>query len=266
MGPALANEIEALNLSADKLALVGHSNGGAVVGAAASRFAADGKVVKRLTLLDSPNLYLGDVAKPLFLQYVAPTIAVAVNKSTDEVISQIEANRNTKADAMQYVKPGTASQMEAYYSDGFWGLGRVSFGFGSPIADSGSSSVFNGRVYPISPSSLAAMSNNLDVFKQNIDHNCIVQWYATDWTKEPGAPTPGQGQFFAGIDWSILRIYLKTAMRSHKSLGLSQMIASSSGFFLPFLRCLRIFGLPAPLEKTGLLSVRPAERLRAVLR
>jgi len=175
-GVSLAHELENLHINNSSLQLIGHSNGGAVVGAAAEELALGGQIVKRLTTLDSPNLSLGDipqaVAQTILFQQLNPSILWS------------------SVNVMQYVKPSSASQVEVYYSNGL--LGRSAFGFGSPLVVPGASNVFNGRIY----------QGNI-VFSQNDVPNCdhfrIIPWYGDDPSR-----LPGNGEFVAGVNWSIL--------------------------------------------------------------
>jgi len=108
-GLVLGSELMALGIEPGNLQLLGHSAGTAVMGGAASAIAAKGQKVRRLTLLDGPDVNL------LF----------------------------TSANALQYVDDESAQEVEVYYSDVI-----LKFGFGAPLYDTGSPNVFNGRLYP----------------------------------------------------------------------------------------------------------------------
>lgn len=169
-GKLLANELKNLHISNDKLQLVGHSNGGAVVGQAASELAIGGQKVQRITTLDTPNLRLGQVPQA---ELLLP-----------------ETVQGTVANAMKYVHADSASQVEVYFSNGL--LGRTAFGFGAPLLDSSATNVFNGRIYP--GPAVMSLSD-----AQNCDHLRIIDWY-----REAPSRSPGDGEFVAGLNWSIL--------------------------------------------------------------
>ena len=168
-GKLLANELQKLHVNNDNLQLVGHSNGGAVVGQAASELAIGGQKVQRITTLDAPDLLLGTIPQ-----------AAAAFKQWGW----------TSVDAMRYVDPNSASQVEVYYSNGL--LGRTAFGFGGPLDDSSDSNIFNGRIYPGLPVLLPDDA-------ENSDHSRIIDWY-----HEVPSGTPEDGEFVASLNWSIL--------------------------------------------------------------
>ena len=175
-GVRLAHELQGLHISNDKLQLIGHSNGGAVAGAAASELARGGQKVKRITTLDTPNLSLGEL--PVAVVWPPPL-------GIDPKLL------STSVNAMKYIKADSASQVEVYYS----GLeaGRHAFGFGEPLLASTGNNRFNGMIYP------GNVVNPLD--PSQLDHIRIIDWY---WGKDRTHQLPGPGQFIAGIDWSIL--------------------------------------------------------------
>jgi len=172
-GRRLANELTALHISNSNLQLIGHSNGGAVVGQAASVLAEGGQKVQRVTTLDTPNLYLMDIPQSV-------------------IFPQIKQWNCTGANAMRYVDTASATQIEVYYSDGNLSGGRAALGFGSPLVDSSANNVFNGRIYPGQ-----FVWNTSDA--ANSDHVRIIDWYHN----VPGQ-LPGSGEFVAGINWCIL--------------------------------------------------------------
>lgn len=174
-GILLAHQLQNLHISNNNLQLIGHSNGGAVVGAAASELALGGQKVQQITTLDTPNLMLADV----------PQADVLFRFTDHNPIPFL----STSVNAMKYINPSSASHVEVYYSDGLFG--RSAFGFGAPLVDSSATNVFNGRIYPgsiVTPSTSA----------QDYDHLRILGWYAN-----PSSGTAGSGQFVAGINWAI---------------------------------------------------------------
>ena len=174
-GILLARELQNLHISNSSLQLIGHSNGGAVVGETALVLSESGQPVERLTTLDAPDLSLGDVLQaPILFQGLSSSLLLW-----------------SSVNAMQYVKPGSAVQVEVYYSNGFLGT-RSALGFGSSLVVPGASNVFNGQIYPGTP-----VLSESDA--QNCDHLRINSWYC-------GAPgrMPASGEFVAGINWSIL--------------------------------------------------------------
>ena len=175
-GVTLANDLHNLGVNDSNLQLIGHSNGGAVVGSAASNLLAlGGQPVERITTLDAPNLSLGEVP--------AADLGAVVGGIVPPWTLL------TRVNAMQYVHANTASQVEVYYSDGV--LGRSVFGLGSPLLGSSATNVFNGRIYP--------NTQNFDPFDfSTYDHFRIPGWYL-----QTVAAAPGQGQFVAGINWAI---------------------------------------------------------------
>jgi len=175
-GVSLAHELQNLHIGNDNLQLIGHSNGGAVVGAAGSELARSGQTVKRITTLDTPNLTLSEV--PFAGTLVFPNLSL----------------KSTTVNAMQYVHPEAATQVEVYYSGPPGDAGRAAFGFGAPIAAT-YSNVFNGQVYADIAVDLLSPST-----WDNIDHLRIPARYS----KGRSGANPGQDQFVAAIDWSIL--------------------------------------------------------------
>ncbi len=173
VGTQLANELKTLGIHNNNLQLIGHSNGGAVVGQAAYVLSSSGGgPVERITTLDVPRLLLGEV--PL------ADIGAALGYSIDvDLISPDKLLRGV--DASRFVRINTATEVEAYYSNGI--AGRLSLGFGAPL--NSASNVFNGRVYP---------GGALQV-----DHLRIPDWYTT----AHGA-SPGPDEYKMGITRSIL--------------------------------------------------------------
>ena len=182
-GKLLANELKGLHIGNDKLQLIGHSNGGAVIGAAASELALSGQKVKRITTLDTPNLYLGE--PPL-------TVLLSSLRRWWNPPYRIDSNLlSTGVNAMQYVKADSALQVEVYYSA--LEEGRNAFGFGFLLSHSNDNNVFNGMIYP---------GNVTNPFDSNqYDHFRIIDWYCGK-DRTPLSPEPGQ--FIAGLNWSIL--------------------------------------------------------------
>jgi hypothetical protein len=168
-GVSLAHELEALHVNNASLQLIGHSNGAAVVGAAAAELALTGTPVQRITTLDAPNLMLGTDLTNMLGVTVSPSLSL------------------TRVNALQYVHANTASQVEVYYSNGV--LGRTAGGFGAPLVDSSANNIFNGRIYP---------GDLASVVSGNIDHFRITDWYA-----DVSSGTVGSGEFVAGINWAI---------------------------------------------------------------
>ncbi len=182
-GIFLAHELQALHIDNSNLQLIGHSNGGAVVGKAASVLSQYGQLVKRVTILDAPCLKLSEVPESVW-----GVLGVYAFVDSPNLL-------NTTVNAMQYIHPESASQVEIYYSGtniigGF--SGRSALGLGSSLNNLGANNVFNGDIYPGQSVNLPAPST--------IDHLRILDWYTDD---KSGTPTSG-GQFFAGINLSIL--------------------------------------------------------------
>jgi hypothetical protein len=173
----LAWELQGLHINNGNLQLIGHSNGGAVIGGAASELAISGQKVKRITTLDTPNLYLRDIPAAFLFPSLWKFLSSNVN-------------------AMQYIHPETASQIEVYYSDG--PLGRAALGFGAPLNNSNTNNVFNGQIYQ--GLALTLIDLLIPQPQLDIDHFRIIDWYADDMS---GTVAP-DGLFVAGINWSIL--------------------------------------------------------------
>jgi hypothetical protein len=170
-GIKLANELSALGINNSNLQLIGHSDGSAVVGETAFVLAQKGSPVERVTTLDAPNLNLWQIPQ-------ADLLIMGFQLSTSALF--------TGVNAMRYLRPETASQMEVYYSDD-----RLSFGFGMPLITS-ATNVFNGQLYPG-----AVMGPSSD--PQNCDHLRILNWY-----HDVPQRLPGSDEFVAGINWCIL--------------------------------------------------------------
>ena len=140
-GVELANELHALGVNDATLSLIGHSNGGAVIGTAASRLIelASGVKIDSLTTLDTPELQLTEL--PIIYQKLLNS-----------------AYLNTRDYAMQYIDPSAAHNVSDYYSSD-----RAAFGFGAswqPTVTNAANLDVSGFLSPLS-----------------IQHLSILNWY-----------------------------------------------------------------------------------------
>jgi pimeloyl-ACP methyl ester carboxylesterase len=139
-GKLLARELNELGLSPDRIQLIGHSAGAAVIGGAASSTLAitvDQKI-KRLTLLDAPQLQLDEIPEAVFGLEVLEALGLPA--------THVSAIQNTYADALKFVDDETAQQVEVYHASG--DDNRLLLGFGGPLPDRGSPNVFNAQLAP----------------------------------------------------------------------------------------------------------------------
>ncbi len=108
-GAQLANELHALGVNDMTLSLIGHSNGGAVIGKAASRLSElSGVKVDSLTTLDTPEVQLTEL----------PTIYQNLLHLNSKYL-------HTRDYAMQFIDPSAAVNVTDYYSSN-----RDALGFG----------------------------------------------------------------------------------------------------------------------------------------
>jgi hypothetical protein len=173
-GKVLGEDLMRLNIDPTKLQLIGHSAGGAVVGGAIEYLAARGKMTARATLLDAPDLFLGEIPQ-----------ADVVFGLGGYVAGIPPYQLLTWANALQYVNDANAVQVENYFSNGI--AGRSAGGFGATLKDNGTPNIFNGRLNAGSVASIG------DFINSNIDHFRVRDWYMENATGSQ-----------AGIAWSIL--------------------------------------------------------------
>lgn len=203
-GKLLAEDMQKIGIDPSRMQLIGHSNGSAVVGSAANLIASKLGRVERITLLDAPNLYLGEIPQADVLLVETPLKILLL----------------TSVNAGQYVNINSAWQIENYFSNGI--EGRSALGFGSPINNS--SNVFNGRVYP---------GNIWYGGDLAYDHSRIHDWYAIH--SDP------DNADLAGVNWSILNPEngwragqfteqgYNTAIFGTRSVGAQQFIRTVTG-------------------------------------
>jgi The GLUG motif len=171
-GKLLAQDLLALKIDSNQTQLIGHSNGGAVIGSAAHVLAQqDSMHVKRLTTLDTPDLSLTEIITADFLGLFT--------------FDWFSWQLYTSVHATDYIDNRDVQQVDAYFSDGL--DGRNAFGFGSPLANHGVDNVFNGK--------LATDGSLFDGIWENADHIRARVWYTRNDPSNPNV---------AGASWSIL--------------------------------------------------------------